>query len=456
MRERPRRETIVSHPTGRADREEGLVGPISALLHVVGGRELLERERLQRVVPGATPAHEDVAPGPGSDLEFADGPRVKERVCVLGEHRKGWPASRSTTNAISVRVEDPPPLDLAGTNLGRRVQVPVDVDRRFWTLGATDRHGLAVLDLCARQDDPSLRELAQRRHFVEATLHHDRPGHSREDLPLHEHVEVWVVPVGARRVVLRELVCVGELVPRVDLQEHVVVVRSRRDVESVRVQVGRLRKVVDQVDRELVPIADHQRGPRVASVIVHRDHAAMVDPNRTDRRAQSCIEQAIPAVAQRRLGEAIVDQRRDISVACRAPGRALGTRLRRAPSRAHTRPRYDASQRRSQHNADQPRSRATPHDSPPDGLEHDIHYRHVCVKGSGSVRSIGPTTACRGFGAAPGRGRARPRPAALAGLLRAHVAAAGERVWRAGEDQQQFPPARLSREAEPPQPPQAS
>ena len=189
-----------------------------------------------------------------------------------------------------------------------------------------------------------------------------------------------VVPVGARRIVAREVVRVGEALAGVDPQEHVVAVPRRRDVKSVRVQVRGLRQVVDQVDHELVPVAQHQRRPGEAPVVVHRDDAMVVDPDRADRGAQRRVEDAVAAVTQRRLGEAVVDQRRDILVARRATGRALGTRPRRAPGRAHDCPRNDTSQCRNQHDADQPTIWSVPSSFSSNDREHHIHHRHVRVE----------------------------------------------------------------------------
>jgi hypothetical protein len=57
-------------------------------------------------------------------------------------------------------------------------------------------------------------------------------------------VVVRVVPVDAGRVVLRQLVLVLERLPGRDLDEGVVAVVARRDVQAVGVQVGDLVEVV--------------------------------------------------------------------------------------------------------------------------------------------------------------------------------------------------------------------
>ena len=104
------------------------------------------------------------------------------------------------------------------------------------------------------------------------------------------------------------------------------------------------RQLVVEVHGHVVAGADHQRRPGHAAVVAPRHHAPLAHPGGPDRGPQGRVETAAVAVEQRRLGEAVVQQRRHARMAVRgaaharpdaaAPAGATRAGRRRAPARA--------------------------------------------------------------------------------------------------------------------------
>ena len=247
------------------------------------------------------------------------------------------------------RVEQPPPLHLTRVHGEVRVQHAVDRvqgvgPREERLIRFRERDGVEELVVVTQLDRLQHHHPFPRRADlpdpVDLAADDEHPGHPGPELLGHPAVPVRVVPAEAARVILRQRDLETVILAGRDIDEHVVRVTGRRDVQPMGVQVGvrplvrpvhhhvlgrpHVRQPVAQVDLQGVAGVDlpgvpgHDLVPGVGLDQLRRAHV-----HDGGHRGEPDIQHAVRAALHPWL-------RQHPRPACRSPGRRPGLRGRRA------------------------------------------------------------------------------------------------------------------------------